>query len=35
LCAQSWQIVRVSNNDVYHSLIAVLDTIYERCRSRA
>jgi very-short-patch-repair endonuclease len=32
LCSRSWQIIRVTNDDVYRSLDAVLEWIYQRSR---
>jgi very-short-patch-repair endonuclease len=34
LRSRSWHLVRVSNNEVYHSLDAVLELIYQRSRVR-
>ena len=34
LHSRSWQIVRVTNDEVYHSLDAVLEFIYQRSRPR-
>ena len=35
LRSRSWQIIRVTNDEVYRSLDAVLDFIYQRSRPRA
>jgi len=35
LRSRSWQIVRITNDDLYRSLAAVLELTYQRSRSRA